>query len=553
MFRLIVAIAVGESVTLLAAPLEIKRSAVLAATLPISTTWQVEQQSGGAWSGTGVLVGGSGAAVSVRMDGFPAGATYRFQRVAGAVATLTPTLSFGWSLSGEQPGAEQPGAGQVVIESSADLSAAGWSDLALVYPDAGGRYVRALREPLGTRGFFRAEVPAVPVGDASATSHEPLPNYQGAAGFGPVYDDMPQLFKDGFIGALDPVEYHRGGANAAAAGECFELAGPYGRTTVIISDTTTAPAGTVTVGRSFFDLGPNAYQVLSGGPATGGLTAGARLVPAPVTGNLKFFVPNTSGPFYAEFRPYNHRAGVSKLEIQNSGSSTWIELPRNVTNSFVFNSGTGGVTQLLFPLQVRVTSRFGEVVSFPPILLPLVTGQRVTGSAQFEVFPDSALAPQPQHRIRPTYLDALTNVPGDQWSGSGYGGAALTQVDTAQKYAGTASMRFSSLGGFAGVTFSQYPGFPRPEIGVLKFAIRAASPMTADQLALAVVGLNPPSGAMASSALIQLPPLGTTWQVFQIPLQASAAPAVINGIQFYGRTSGALPNVWVDEVSFESR
>lgn len=340
--------------------LEMQRSAVLGATLPTSTTWQVEQQQpGGAWTATGVLVGGTGSAVTVRLDGFPSTASYRFQRVVGAVATLTPGLSTGWSLVGQ----EAAGTGQVVIESSADLSAAGWSQTALVYPDANGRYVRAIRGPLGVRGFFRAEVPALPVADASVTAHDPSPPYNGTAGFGPVYDDMPQLFKDGFIGALDPVEYNRGGQNAAAAGECFELAGPFGRTTVIISDTTTAPAGTVTAGRSFFDLGPNAYEVLSGGPESGALTAGVRLVPAPVTGNVKFFVPVSSGPFYAEFRAYNHRAGVSKLEIRNNGSSTWIELPRNITNSFVFTSGTGGAAQLLYPLQVRVTSRFGEVVS----------------------------------------------------------------------------------------------------------------------------------------------------------------------------------------------
>lgn len=182
-----------------------------------------------------------------------------------------------------------------------------------------------------------------------------------------------------------------------------------------------------------------------------------------------------------------------------------------------------------------------------------MTNQRVTALAQFAVFPESALAPLPEHRIRPTYRDALTNVPGDQWTASGYGGATVTPVDTAQKYAGTASLRMSGLGGFAGVTFSQYPGFRRPEIGVLRFAIRSASALSADQVAVAVYGINSPGGPSTYSALIQMPPLSTTWQLFQIPLEASAVPTTIHGIQVFGRTAGALPNVWIDEVEFLSR
>lgn len=531
------------------AALELGRSPVLSATLPASSTWQVEQQqASGTWTGTGVLVGGSGAAGSVRMDGFPAEAKYRFQRVAGGAGTVTPALSFGLALAGEQAGA-----GQVLIEASADLSAAGWSDLALLYPDAGGRYVRAIREPLGPRGFFRAKLPALAAGDATATAHQPVPPYDGAAGFGPVYDDMPQLFKDGFIGALDPVEYNRGGANAAAAGECYELAGPFGRTTVIISDTTTAPAGTVDVGRSFFDLGPNAYQVMSGGPATGALTAGMRLVPAPVTGNVKCFVPTASGPFYAEFRPYNYRAGVSKLEIRNAGSSTWLELPRSAYNSFVFN-GSGGVPLLLFPLGLRVTSRFGEVVDFPAILAA-VSNQRFTASAQFTVFPESALAPVPERRLRPIYHDSLTNVLGETWSASPYGGAAVTEIDHGvPAYGGSAaSLKIAGYGGFAGVNFQAYPDFPRPEYGVLKLAIRSASPIAAGQLGVSIFGANAPaSGTIAYATSVELPGITTGWQLIQIPLEASKAPPVLWGFTLYSGNA-ALPEVWVDEVGFEKR
>ncbi len=531
------------------AALELGRSPVLSASLPASTTWQVEQQdASGGWTGTGVLVGGSGAAVSVRMDGFPAEAEYRFQRVSGGAGTLTPALSSGLALVGEQPGA-----GQVLIEGSTDLSATGWSDLTLLYPDAGGRYVRAIREPLGPRGFFRSKLPVLPVGDASATSHLPVPPYEGAAGFGAVYDDMPQIFKDGFIGALDPVEYHRNG-NAAAAGECYEMAGPFGRTTVIISDTTEAPAGTVEIGRSFFDLGPNAFQVMSGGPSTGGLTAGVRLVPAPVTGNVKLYVPAAgSSIYYTELRPYNYRAGVKSVEIQNNGSSTWVSLPRTVYNSFVYQAA-GAVPPLAFPVKVRVTSRFDEVVTFPSIAA-LADGQKISGPAQFTVFPESALAPVPERRLRPIYHDSLTNFPGEMWGAYPYGGAAVTEVDHGvPAYGGSAaSLKIAGYGAFAGVNFQAYPDFPRPEYGVLKLAIRSASPIAAGQLGVSIFGANAPaSGTIAYAAGVDLPAITTGWQLIQIPLEASKAPPVLWGFTLYSGTA-ALPEVWVDEVAFEKR
>ena len=518
--------------------MRIARTAILSATLPAGTNWQVQSRTGpsGAWVGTGVLVPGRGSPAMVRMEGFPGEAAYRFQRIDGG-ATVAPTLANAWDLAGTAPGENQ-----VLIQSSANL--VDWSQAALVFPDLEGRYGKALPTPLAARGFFRSEVPALATDDASATSHSAVPPYDGAAGFGPVYDDMPQIFKDGFIGALAPAEYHRGGQNAAAAGECFELAGPYGRTTVIISNLTDAPPGTVDVGRSFFDLGPEAFKVLSGGSGSGAVTAGVRLVPAPVTGNVKLLVPTSSSPYYVELRPYNYRAGVSKVEILNSGSSTWLNLPRSQFNSFVF-SGGGSTPQLLFPVQVRVTSRFGEVVSFPPIA-SLTSNQRITGLAQFTVFPE--LAPVPEHRVRPAYHDALTKVPGDTWSAGGFSGATVTEVDSSVAYAGTASLRISGLSGFSGVTFSNYPAFTRPQNAMLKLAIRSASPIAASQVGLWIYGSNTLGGPQVSSSYILLPPLTTGWQVFRFPLEASGAPPVIWGFGISDAVSAALPNVWLDEV-----
>jgi hypothetical protein len=268
------------------------------------------------------------------------------------------------------------------------------------------------------------------------------------------------------------------------------------------------------------------------------------LVPAPVTGNVKFQVIAGSNIYYMALRFYNYRAGVSQVEVKNDGSATWVNVPRTEYNAFVYQAG-GSVPPMDFPVEVRVTSRFGEVVSFTGIE-GLVEGQRVTGGGQFAVFPE--LAPVPEHRIRPMYVDRFTNVPGDMWSAGGYGGASLTEVDTTVAYQGTASLRISGLGNFAGVTFSQYPGFARPEHGVMRFAVRAGGPVAADQVALALNGQSA-SGASVSSAVVQLPALGTGWQVFEIPLGTSGVPPVIWGVSLASR-GAVLPDVWLDAVEF---
>lgn len=543
MYRnLLLGLGIGGLAATSAQELKLSKSAILSGTLPASTHWQIETQQGSSpWTGTGVMLPGRGSVTTLRMAGWPGDASYRFRRIDGG-ATVTGSLASGWQLSGS---ASAVGEQAVLIQASANLAT--WTPRELLYPNLEGRYARAVDTLPVPRGFFRAQIPATAARDSSVTAHTPLPNYEGASGFGPIYDDMPQLFKDGFIGALDPDEYHRDGQNAAAAGECYELAGPHGRTTVMITDTTDAPAGTVEVGRSFYDLGPEPLKVLTGGSTTGGCTAGTRLVPAPVTGNVKLFVVPGSSIYYTQLRAYNYRAGVTKIEIRNNGSSNWIDMPRSTFNSFVFQATS---TPLSFPVSVRITSRFGEIITFPSIAA-MVDNQKITGPAQFGVFPE--LAPPPEHRVRPAYHDALTNVFGDMWSSGGYGGATVAEVDSSVRYAGTASLRISGFANFAGVSFSNYPGFPRPGNGMLKLAIRSAAAVPAGQAGMWVHGANTVGGSQVISPYVLLPQLGTGWQVVRIPLEASGVPPIIWGFGISANTGGSLPNLWLDEIEFEER
>lgn len=514
-----------------AAPLEIGRSPILTATLPAGSTWQVEMNAGSAWTPTGVLVAGAPAAATVRLDGSPVSASYRLARL-GTVDVITPVVSGGFYLAGTATA----GATQVEFQTAADLTS--WTYAASTTPDAAGNFLRVVRPPLTARAFFRARSSADAGRSVATITSYPADPANNAAGYGAIGSDMPQIYKDGLVGSLPAAEFNRDGYGAAA-GECYELTGMKDRATVMIVDY--APSATTTATRGFFDLGSTAFQKVTG-QVDGISSVGYRLVPAPVTGNVKLFVAASSGPYYLEVRPYNHRAGVAKVEVQNSGATDWFTLSRTTgNNSFAF---TAGSSTLSFPIRFRVTSRFGEVVNFDPVS-SAPNGGKFTGSAQFQIFPE--LAPAPAFALGPVFVDSLATTPGDSWVASTFGGTTVTQPYTIA-YQGAASLQISGLGGFNGVDFSHNGSFPQPEFGSLQFAIRSATGSTVHDLGIVFSGTGPVGGT-ATSATVALPEIDATWRVLRIPLKAAGAPANISDFQVISTSSSSQPAVLLDSIS----
>ncbi len=529
-------IAVLLSCGLHANEMNISGTPVLTASLDSGWAWQVESSSpaGGPWTPTGILVAGSASPVSVRLDGFPADHAYRF-RSHDLKYEVTPSLVRGWHLAGIETDVKQ-----VIIDASSDL--AGWTQQTVVFPDASGNYVRAIREPLSPRAFFRS-IPAVTLLEsASVTSYGPADPNTGTSGFGPVKNEMPLIYQNGLLAAVHTSDFNRGGIPAAASGECYELSGPAGRATVMVNEvTSTALVGTIDAGREYMDLSDQAFGQIAGPTSIGIAAVTRRLVPAPVIGNLKLFVVINAGGFYTELRPYNHRAGVNQLEIKNHGSSTWTPLPRTSYNSFVHNGAA-----LVFPLSVRITSRFGEVIELSGIP-SMTSGDRLSAASQFTTFPPQA--PEPVQWLAPVYQDGFSTVPGDSWSGSGYGGTALNANSPAAAYSGSSGLEITGLAGFNGVTFSHNTPFARPDQGLLTFAIRSSSTTPAHPLAIRVNGSDS-TGAPATSSLILLPSLTDTWQVFRLPLNNSGIPPVVSSIELTSRSPDPKPAVWMDDIRF---
>jgi expansin (peptidoglycan-binding protein) len=518
---------------LAAETLEIRPTPILDVLLPNSTAWQIESSSGGGpWTATGVVASGAGQPATLRLDGYPASARYRFARIGAVAATVTPVKSTGYHLAGSAAGIAELG-----VETSPDLAT--WSHGGTVFPNATGQYIKRIPAPLADARFHRTRVPLIDSGLASIASYTADPA-ASVAGFGPVSSEMPALYQNGYIAAATAPIYNRDGKTASGAGECYELSGPGGTTTVIVGDyNESASPGSEGPGRSYFDVGTPAFDEAIGKPTGTGVTR-CRVVPAPVTGNVKLLVVSNVSNFHLALRPYNHRAGITKLEIKSNGSSTWNELPRSISNTF---EHTGSA--LAFPLSVRMTSRFGEVLSFPPVAA-MATGDKIALGAQFETFP-TGLPLEPRLPLD-VYADGFSTIPGDTWSTFTTGSITLNPAYTGSAYQGSQSLRVSNISGYSFVGFNSPAHFDTPTQGYLEFAIRTETGST-NALTVVFTGsygnLSP-----YNSQVIALPTISTTWRVIRVLLGTPDLQSGLLGFRIMGNGSGAVPVINVDSISF---
>ncbi len=506
---------------------------VLHAALPTGTTHQVETSTNGiVWNPSGVLVSGSGVTNSVRLDMLPMNIQYRYVQV-GTTSVVLPAVTSALSLSNYFKLAVE-----VHVQTKTSLVQDTWTLRRITFPDLNGHFLHAFRFPTQQVEAIRAYEPGKPMERATVANYAANPTSVSLGGFGPVADDMPPLYRDGFMATACDWFFHRDGSNAAAAGECYELAGPMGLTTVMVSDVAFAPTGTCASGLSYFDIGQAAYTNLfieSGGYGT----ATYRLVPAPVSGNVKMFVAASSA-FTFSLTPYNYRAGVHSLEVQFAGGA-WSNLPRSLGNRFDY---VGLINA--FPMQARITSRFGEVVSFPPINV-ITTGARYVASSQFTVFPD--LETKPEWILSPIYVNDFSRILGDRWSFTPFGGVTFNPTNPGAAYQGSAGLSITNLATSSGFILGAPRRFTTPPDGLLEFAIRSGTTGVLDNVNLRVDGFTSTSTS-TNSSLIRLPTITTNWQILRIPLGPAKTPPRIGSIFVINHSASSSASLRLDSIFF---
>ena len=219
---------------------------------------------------------------------------------------------------------------------------------------------------------------------------------QGTCAFGPVFSEMPDEFKQGRIIAANQDFYNMfktlpsfqssctpqtGVSCGQSCGECVLVTGAKGSLTYIIGDICDSPnvgqqcAGDMTQ----FDLNNiNATSLKLVADAPGFEMMSFKTVPCSTNGNIKMYFPESgSNKWSVALVFFNYKYILQKAEIMAVGStktSTWITLPRDWTNKFVwrgtqnYTGQSGDIYNGGNGFMVRLTSIYGEILQSTKIL-----------------------------------------------------------------------------------------------------------------------------------------------------------------------------------------
>jgi expansin (peptidoglycan-binding protein) len=361
----------------------------------------------------------------------------------------------------------------------------------------------------------------------------------GVAGFGPVADDMPQLYKDGYVMAVNEELFNAGpeggSGEAAMAGETYEVAGPDGTITLMVADMSLS-----TGGANQIDIHRPVWEEMYFGSA-GAIPVALRWVPAPVSGNLKLYFTSGSNQWYFGITVYNHRIGVAKVEVMGSpGGATggqWMELPRDFINRFEHLAAA----DIGLPITVRVTSKQGEQVLFGPIA-SIAEGNRHTALGQFtNLAPDTLPVtwPGPPAEI---YIDALEDRQDVAWEAIGVilTPATPDPYSTTSPYSGSYTLAAGSFGGFGQLRLLYPVPFESSRFRGVELWVRSSAAASGFSVWV--------SDGTNDADPLALPALAPSWQKVTYLFAGRNVPVLIDRVVLGKTTSGSSPDIFLDYV-----
>lgn len=152
--------------------------------------------------------------------------------------------------------------------------------------------------------------------------------------------------------------------NASHCGECWELTGPKGSVVVMIADMCPADSfnpqchGDI----DHFDLGSTSTFANLAPTTAGDVLMTKRQVACPVNGNVGILLEATSSSTWLGILVYNHKVGITKVELQNLG--TWYSLPRASYNYWHYSIAQFP-NQVTGAFNVRITAQTGDTITIP--------------------------------------------------------------------------------------------------------------------------------------------------------------------------------------------
>eukprot|EP00727_Mastigamoeba_balamuthi_P005319 m51a1_g14786 hypothetical protein (223) ;mRNA; r:474112-475114 len=206
------------------------------------------------------------------------------------------------------------------------------------------------------------------VGAAVAWGYTGDATFYGATGQGTcsyeAMSDSPLL-----VTALNNPQW----ANSALCGRGAKVTGPAGTAVVKIVDKCPECSS------GDLDLSADAFSLIIGAQSIGRHTMSWTRVACPVSGNLQYKTKDGANNWWVALQVRNHPVGVTKLEIRESGSSTWIDMDRTDYNYFVHSFGSG----IALPASLRVTACNGQQVVDTGVLSSISSGVVTQGTVQF--------------------------------------------------------------------------------------------------------------------------------------------------------------------------
>jgi hypothetical protein len=397
----------------------------------------------------------------------------------------------------------------------------------------------------------------------------------GTCGYGPVASSMASVFRNAYVCAPDdetyngfpwapPVSILTGGVGKAC-GECFQVTGPRGAIVVMVADICDKQCCDNCQGSLGGPLGGPDVQALDIETAvwtkvvnqTGGnvVVAYRKVSCEPDGKNVGFFFANEGTPqvTYFRMRVVNSIVGISNVEVKGSTSGKtggkWTNLTRGWEGYFAWT----GVGDIGVPFSVRVTSIYGNVITFAQQfgtgdLAPLVvhdSGSQFPLPGQGSYPDDPCEWPGPPDIIFDEYLHGLS-VGGLKWRD--WGGTSPNFEYSSNCHSGSKCIDLGKLAAWGMPQIGYQTPFPSDWFKGFSFWIRSSGEQAYNKLVLSwkYNGAKP----TATSSTINLGALTTTWKLVNISFaNMTNLPSEINVLQFQnGQSTTAPVNIFLDDI-----
>jgi expansin (peptidoglycan-binding protein) len=179
------------------------------------------------------------------------------------------------------------------------------------------------------------------------------------------------------VAALNAPDFN----HAANCGRCVAVRGPQGNATVVLVDQCPGCAS------GDLDFSLDAFVKLAPQSA-GRVPITWAYVACKVAGKLQYKIKDGANRWWVAVQVRNSPVGITKLELQESGASEWVVLPRTDYNFFVKSWGS----EIKVPVSIRITSVTGEVVTDIAAIEDIVESHVYAGSVQFTAQSDTGTA-----------------------------------------------------------------------------------------------------------------------------------------------------------------